>query len=92
MTPDAGSAPPARFELTGGDILELTDPVRGDPPGVVRRLSPAGGLRWSVAGGEGDPFVDLRMSGEEVLATSAQGMAHTIGIDDGAVRAVGFVR
>ena len=87
------TAPPQiRFELTGGDTLELTDFEHGDPPGVVRRLAPWGGLRWSVAGGEGDPFVDLRMLDDEVLATSWQGLLHRIGVDDGVVRSVEFVK
>lgn len=88
----ADAPPLARFELTGGDVVELTDYERGDPPGVVRRLAPWGGLRWSVAGNEGDPFVDLRMLDDEVLATSWQGLLHRIGVDDGVVRSVAFVK
>lgn len=90
MRPDA--PPRARFELTGGDVIELTDYESGDPPGVVRRLAPWGGLRWSVAGAEGDPFVNLHLHGDEVLATSWQGLLHRIGVDDGVVRSVEFVK
>jgi len=81
----------ARYDLTGGDVLELTGAERDRPPGLVRRLAPWGGVRWSAAGGEDDPFVDLRLAGEEVLATSARGQVHRIGLDDGRVRSVGRV-
>lgn len=84
--------PLVRIDLTGGDTIELTDSEMGDPPGVVRRLAPWGGLRWSVAGNEGDPFVDMRMLDDEVLATSWQGLLHRIGVDDGKVRSVDFVK
>lgn len=76
-----------RFELTGGDVVELTDPEGGDPAGVVRRLAPWGGLRWTVGGREGDPFVQLRLHGDEVLAASREGRLCRIGLDDGAIRA-----
>lgn len=81
-----------RFDLTGGDVVDLTDYETGDPPGVVRRLAPWGDARWSVAGPEGDPFVDIRLLGDEVLATSWQGVLHRIGLDDGVVRSVAFVK
>lgn len=90
--PDKPAVPVVRFDLTGGDVIELTDYEGGPPAGVVRRLTPWGGLRWSVAGGEDDPFVDLRLHGDEVLATSWQGRLHRIGLDDGAVRSVAFVK
>jgi len=82
----------ARFDLTGGDVLELTGCDGGPPRGVARRLAPWGGLRWSVAGDEDDPFVDLRLHGEEVLATSSQGQIYRIGLDDGSVRSVQRVK
>jgi len=81
-----------RIELTGGDVIELTDAEQGDPPGVVRRLAPSGAARWSVAGAEGDPFIDLRTNGDEVLVTSWQGLLLHVGVDDGVVRSVDFVK
>lgn len=81
-----------RIELTGGDVIELTDAEHGDPPGVVRRMAPSGAARWSIAGAEGDPFIDLRTNGDELLATSWQGLLLRIGIDDGVVRGVDFVK
>ncbi|MBX7248093.1 MAG: hypothetical protein K1X35_03480 [Caulobacteraceae bacterium] len=84
--------PRARLDLVGGDVLELTDYETGDPPGVVRRLTPWGSVRWSVAGTPDDPFIDLSLQGDEVLAVSWQGRLHRIGVDDGGVRSVSFVK
>lgn len=69
-------------------MVELTDPADGDAAGVLRRIAPWGGIRWSAAGREGDPFVDARLHGDEVLATSRDGLLCRIGLDDGTIRAV----
>jgi len=83
----------ARFDLTGGDVLELTDYEGGPPAGVVRRLAPGGWARWVTDPGDGgDPFVDARVHGDEVVATTWQGRQFRIGLDDGAIRAVTFVK